>query len=324
MKALIPAAGMGTRLRPHTLNKPKALLPVAGKPILGHIVDDLLEAGIEGFVIIIGFCGGSVREWFHKEYPEVDVTFVEQAEMLGLGHALWTAREAIGDNPFFCILGDTILKADYASLLAAEDNCIAVREVDDPRRFGVVRMDGDSIAEFVEKPEIPPSNLAIVGAYLIRDASALWNAMTDIIENNKRNRGEFQLTDGLQDMLAQGIKFSIAPIEDWYDCGAKETWIETNRVLLEGSKSGDYSQCSIASDVEIVDSKIGAFVSISAGAVIRNCELSDCVIGPNAKVIDSKLSDSLVGESALVSNYTGSVNIGDWCELESGSTKEQK
>jgi len=322
MKALIPAAGMGTRLRPHTLNKPKALLPVAGKPILGHIVDDLLEAGIDGFVIIIGFCGDSVREWFHKEYPEVDVTFVEQAEMLGLGHALWTAREAIGDNPFFCILGDTILKADYASLLAAEDNCIAVREVDDPRRFGVVRMDGDSIAEFVEKPEVPPSNLAIVGAYLIRDAAALWNAMTDIIENNKRNRGEFQLTDGLQNMLAQGMKFSIAPIEDWYDCGAKETWIETNRVLLESSKSDGYSQCSIASDVEIVDSTIGAFVSIASGAVIRNCKLSNCVIGPNAKVVDSKLYNSLVGESALVINYTGSVNIGDWCELESGSTKE--
>ncbi|MBT3316396.1 nucleotidyl transferase, partial [bacterium] len=244
-------------------------------------------------------------------------------EILGLGHALWIAREAIGADPFFCILGDTILKADYTSLLAAEENCIAVREVEDPRRFGVVRMDGDSIAEFVEKPEVPPSNLAIVGAYLIRDASALWNAMTDIIENNKRNKGEFQLTDGLQDMLAQGLKFSIAPIEDWYDCGKKETWIETNRALLETIDSGDYPQCSIASGVEIVDSKIGSFVSIASGAVIRNCELSNCVIGPNAKVVNSKLSDSLVGESASVDNYTGSVNIGDWCELEYGNEKGQ-
>ena len=129
MRALIPAAGVGTRLRPHTLNKPKALLPVAGRPILGHIMDDLLDAGIDGFVLIVGYCGDAARAWVKETYPGVDVTFVEQTERLGLGHAVWTAREALGDEPFFCILGDTILKADYASLLSGDVNTIAVKSV---------------------------------------------------------------------------------------------------------------------------------------------------------------------------------------------------
>ena len=158
MKAVIPAAGIGTRLRPHTLNKPKALLPVAGKPILAHIIDDLTEAGIDGFVLIVGYHGDEVRRWFTRERPDLDITFVEQTERLGLGHAIWTAREALGDEAFFCILGDTILKADYSALLASSNSMIAVREVEDPRRFGVVEMDGESVKRFVEKPDVPPSN----------------------------------------------------------------------------------------------------------------------------------------------------------------------
>ena len=260
MKAVIPAAGIGTRLRPHTLNKPKALLPVAGKPILAHIVDDLAAAGIDGFVIIVGFHGEAVRAWFAAERPHLDITYIEQEQRLGLGHAIWTAREALGDEPFFCILGDTILKADYAALLACPDNMIAVREVADPRRFGVVILDGDRVAGFVEKPAVPPSNLAIVGAYLFRDAPRLWAGLDRVVREDRRTRGEYQLTDGLQLMLEGGAVFRTVTVADWYDCGKPETWLETNRVLLDRERPAAAGgvevtpPCAIAPGVEIVGS----------------------------------------------------------------------
>ena len=320
MKAVIPAAGIGTRLRPHTLNKPKALLPVAGKPILAHIVDDLTAAGIEGFVVIVGYHGDEVRQWFTRERPELDITFVEQSERLGLGHAIWTARKALGDGPFFCILGDTILKADYASLLASANNMIAVREVEDPRRFGVVEMDGSRVKGFVEKPEVPPSNLAIVGAYLFRDSAALWRALDRIVSEDIRTRGEYQLTDALQLMVEDGVPFSTVPVTDWYDCGKKETWLQTNRILLEkgGDKTGTGSMtppCSVARDAEIISSHIGPNVSVGPGAVIKESELSDCVIGSGSRLVGCKLDQSLVGDQCTLTGVTGQINVGDFSEI---------
>ena len=320
MKAVIPAAGIGTRLRPHTLNKPKSLLPVAGKPILAHIMDDLTAAGIDGFVLIVGYHGDEVRRWFSRERPDLDITFVEQTERLGLGHAIWTAREALGDEAFFCILGDTILKADYDSLLASANNMIAVREVDDPRRFGVVEMDGKIVKQFVEKPEVPPSNLAIVGAYLFRDGSALWRALDRIVAEDIRTRGEYQLTDALQMMVEEGIAFNTVPVTDWYDCGKKETWLQTNRILLKrggnlDSPEGIVPPCSVAADVEIQASQIGPNVSVGSGTFIENCELSDCVIGAGSRLVKCKLAQSLVGDQCSLTGVAGQINVGDFSEI---------
>ena len=320
MKAVIPAAGIGTRLRPHTLNKPKALLPVAGKPILAHIMDDLTAAGIDGFVLIVGYHGDKVREWFTRERPDLDITFVEQTERLGLGHAIWTARGALGDEPFFCILGDTILKADYASLLASPDSMIAVREVDDPRRFGVVEMDGDRVKRFVEKPDVPPSNLAIVGAYLFKDGGALWRALDRIVEQDIRTRGEYQLTDALQMMVEEGVPFNTVAVTDWYDCGKKETWVQTNRILLarEGDQSagpGVVAPCFVPADATIKGSDIGPNVSIGSGAVVENCRLSDCVIGAGSRLVGCTLDQSLVGEQCVLEGVSGEINVGDYSEI---------
>ena len=319
MKALIPAAGIGTRLRPHTLNKPKALLPVAGKPILAHIVDDLRLAGIDEFVLVVGFEGEAVRAWFRGAYPGVPVTFVEQTERLGLGHAVWTAREAVGEAPFFCILGDTILKADYAALLGDPANCIAVREVADPRRFGVVELRDGRVVRFVEKPERPASNLAIVGAYLLRDAATLWAALARLVREDRRTRGEYQLTDALQMMVEQGAPFSIAAVTDWYDCGKPETWLETNRVLLDRqpghAPSGATAPCAVAPDAVVTGSRLGPYVSVGPGAVIVDSDLADCVIGSGAEVRGCRLRDSLVGERAVVRGARGRLNVGDYCEV---------
>ncbi len=317
MKAVIPAAGIGTRLRPHTLNKPKALLPVAGKPILAHIMDDLTEAGIDGFVLIVGYYGDAVREWFARERPELDITFVEQTERLGLGHAIWTAREALGTEPFFCILGDTILKADYPQLLGGESNVIAVKEVDDPRRFGVVELDGETVARFVEKPEIPPSNLAIVGAYLFRDAAALWSGLSYVIEGDHKTRGEYQLTDALQHMVEHGSSFTIAGVSDWFDCGKQETWLQTNRILLDRLENQDLPEgviapCSLAPDVVIKDSQVGPHVSLGPGTVVENCHLQDCVVGERSHLQGCTLANSLIGNECKLEKMAGEINIGDF------------
>ena len=321
MKALIPAAGVGTRLRPHTLNKPKALLPVAGKPILAHIMDDLTAAGIDGFVLIVGYHGDAVREWFGRERPELDITFVEQTERLGLGHAVWTAREALGGEEFFCILGDTILKADYATLLAAEHSMIAVREVDDPRRFGVVDMDGDRVRRFVEKPDVPPSNLAIVGAYLFRAPGELWRALDRIVTGDLRTRGEYQLTDALQLMVEAGVPFTTVPVTDWYDCGKQDTWLQTNRVLLErqpaqASRAGVTAPCNIAPDAVIEGgADVGPNVSLGPGCTVTGGSLRDCVVGGGTRLEDCHLIDSLVGGDSILVGVDGAVNVGDFSEI---------
>lgn len=319
MKAVIPAAGIGTRLRPHTLTKPKALLPVAGKPILAHIMDDLTDAGIDGFVLIVGYMGDAVRAWFARERPGLDITFVEQTERLGLGHAIWTARHALGDDPFFCILGDTILKADYASLLGAPTNLIAVREVEDPRRFGVVEMDGTRVKRFVEKPDVPPSNLAIVGAYLFRDAGALWTSLDRVVGEDIRTRGEYQLTDALQMMVEAGRPFATAPVTDWYDCGKAETWLDTNRVLLARaggpSAPGITAPCHVPADTVVRGSRLGPNVSVGAGCVIEDCELADCVIGDGVRLRGCRLDASLVGDHCTLAGVVGSVNLGDYSEI---------
>lgn len=321
MLAVIPAAGIGTRLRPHTLTRPKALLPVAGRPILAHIVDDLACAGVDRFVIVVGYHGQAVRGWFAAERPDLAITYVEQAERLGLGHAIWTAREAVGRAPFFCVLGDTILKADYRALLGCPDNLIAVCEVDDPRRFGVVIKRGGQVAGFVEKPEVPPSNLAVVGAYLLRDGGALFDAMETVIAAGRRTRGEFQLTDGLQLMLERGHAFVTEEVSGWYDCGKADTWLATNRVLLDrDGQRTDHGAVQIHRSARVVESRLGPHVSVGPGAVIEHCEISDAVIGAHSELRHCRLTASLVGDHCRVDHVHGSLNIGDHSSL---SAKEQ-
>jgi len=320
MKAVIPAAGIGTRLRPHTLNKPKALLPVAGKPILAHIVDDLDQAGIDSFVLIVGYHGDAVRTWFAEQRPELDITYVEQEQRLGLGHAIWTARHTIGDESFFCILGDTILKADYQLLLGSANNVIAVREVADPRRFGVVEMERDTVVRFVEKPEIPPSNLAIVGAYLFRDGAALWQALDQVVDQDIRTKGEYQLTDALQIMVTKGIVFNTLAINDWYDCGKSDAWIETNRVLLQRQpgqsvRAGIIEPCYVGSDVDLSGSQIGPHVSVGSGTQIIDSNLSDCVVGSDSSINGCHLTKSLIGDKTQATKVQGEINVGDYCTI---------
>lgn len=202
MRAVIPVAGVGTRLRPHTYSLPKVLLNVAGKPILAHILDSLVEQKITKATIITGYMGALVEEYVSKRYTDIEFEFVEQTERLGLGHAIWTGRNTYNDEELMIILGDTIFDVDLSVAFNSEANSIGVKEVDDPRRFGVVvKNERNKISKLVEKPEQFVSNLAIVGIYHIRNTRLLIDSLNKLMDENIRTRGEYQLTDALQLMI---------------------------------------------------------------------------------------------------------------------------
>ena len=195
--AVVPVAGAGTRLRPHTHTYPKVLLTVGDKPIIGHILDDLRAAGIKKVCMVVGYLGDKIKDYVSKNYKGLDVSYVEQAEQNGLGHAIWLTRRNV-TGPVLVMLGDTILDADLAKFMTSKDDCIAVKEVADPRRFGVVETKGGYISAMVEKPEHPKTNLAIVGIYSFRNSSALYNSLEKLVDSGQTTKGEIQFTDAME------------------------------------------------------------------------------------------------------------------------------
>ena len=245
MKVVIPVAGAGTRLRPHTYTQPKPLMPVAGKPIIRFIVDKLVEAGLTDFVFVIGYLGEKIRDFIEQAYPDLQTEFVYQESREGSAHAIWTAREAIEDeDEIFIAFGDTIFDVDLRQMLDSEYSCLGVKKVGDPREFGVAEIDENGFAtRMVEKPRIPKSNMAIVGLYKVKEVSVLLRVINHMIQHDLRSVGEFQLTDALQLMLEQGIRFQTFTVNNWFDCGRKEVLLETNAMLLgrRGYATDDFS-----------------------------------------------------------------------------------
>ncbi len=318
MHAIIPVAGIGTRLRPFTHTLPKVLVNVAGKPILGHILDSLVAQGVTSATIITGYKGELVEEYVRTTY-NLNVTFVEQEEMLGLGHAIWIARESLKEEPVLIILGDTVFDVDLSVLATSQFSSLGVKFVDDPRRFGVVIEDGGFVTSLVEKPETLVSNQAIVGLYFIRRPSVLRTALETLIDKDIRTKGEYQLTDALQLMVDAGEKFTTFPVEGWYDCGKPETLLLTNRFLLtnSGEMPAAPKGCVFVPPVHvhptaiIEHSVIGPYASVSKGAVVRSSIIRDSIICDSATVADIALNHSIIGENAEVTGRFSSINIGN-------------
>jgi glucose-1-phosphate thymidylyltransferase len=322
MKAIIPVAGVGSRLRPHTYSQPKVLLNVAGKPIIGHIMDKLIESGIDEAIIIVGHLGDQIENYIETHYS-IKLTFVAQSKQLGLAHAVHMCRShVIDDEPLFIILGDTIFDVDLKPVLSSDISSLGVKEVEDPRRFGVAVTEGDRIVKLVEKPDQPVSNLALVGLYFIRRADMLFNSIDHIIENNITTKGEFQLTDALQYMIDHGEPFSTFTIQGWYDCGTPETLLATNEVLLgKNHKDKSLPGCIINPPVFIADSAmatnaiIGPNVTIGEDAVVNDAIITNSIIGQKSQVSDIMLDGSIVGSNAVVSAIGHELNIGDFSEI---------
>jgi glucose-1-phosphate thymidylyltransferase len=329
MKVIIPAAGIGKRLRPHTHTMPKPLIPVAGKTIIAFIIDKFLEAGLNDFVFVLGYMSEQIEEYLDQHYPDVDKTYVKQAKRLGLGHAIWSARDCIKDDEEVVImLGDTILELDVSAFLSGPNSSLGIRKVKDPRLFGVVEYDKDGVVtRLVEKPKIPKSNQAIVGLYKVNDIGLLLECLDYNITNQIKTLGEFHLTDGLMGMIEKGHRIDTFEVVNWYDCGQKEILLETNRMLLKRYSKVEQHQIkdsiiippvAIGDNCEIKHSIIGPNVTIANNAEISNSILSDSIVGNYANITDLILDKSLIGNDVVISGKRQTLNIGDNNELELG------
>jgi len=326
MRAIIPVAGMGTRLRPHTYTAPKVLLHVAGKPILGHILDELVALDLTTITFVVGYMGESIREYVRSAYPQIEADYAEQEETLGLGHAIWLARTTVADpdEPVLIVLGDTLFRADLRPVLRSEYSMIGVKKVGDPRRFGIVEIEDGFITRLVEKPQEPPSDLAIVGIYYLKRSGPLFEALDKIIAEGRRSAGEFQLTDALQDMLDRGEKMKIFAVEGWFDCGKPETMLETNRRLLElkhSASAREYAErfpdsiinapVYIAPTAVIENSIVGPYVAVAEGSVIKNSIVTNSILSSNASVRNMILTESIVSDRAKIEGEAYRLNVGD-------------
>lgn len=329
MKAIIPVAGAGTHLRPHTYTQPKPLIPVAGKPIIAFIIDQLVKQGVDDFVFIIGYLGEKIRFFVESNYPNIKKTFIEQTERQGLGHAIWTARDAIFDaNEIFIILGDTIFDVEMGIYLHHKNSCVGTKKVSDPRFFGVVEVTNENIVtRLIEKPRIPKTNLALVGLYKIKEVKELLSALDHNITFGIKTLGEYQLTDALMKMVENGVRFDALPVDNWYDCSKKDVLLETNAMLL---KNADYVSedlpsfyntvinhpVSIGNNCNISNSIIGPNVTIGENATIQFAIINDSIIGNYANIEEIVLQHAVVGNDTSIKGLRQSLNIGDNTEID--------
>ena len=325
MKAIIPVAGFGTRLKPHTLTAPKVLLPVAGKPILGHILDRIRKLDISEVIFITGYMEDAIRDYVDNNF-KIKAKYIQQKELLGLGHAVSLAGRHFGKEPLLIILGDTIFEADLSTLVSQDQSAICVREVEDPSRFGVVLTENKKITRLIEKPVTPVSNLAIVGIYFIREPMKLRQALSTLIKKKHLTRNEYQLTDALQMMIEKGTQMQVFPVKGWYDCGKPETLLRTNQYMLDANKRKSPKQYNknsviippvfIGKNVKISKSVIGPYVSIDSNAEIEGSVISDSLIGRQAQVTGCLLNKSIVGNHAVVTSFNKKLNVGDFSTLQ--------
>lgn len=324
MKVMILLAGLGTRLRPHTYSKPKPLIPVAGKPVLGHILDRLAGLDITETIFIVGYLGEQIQQYVTQYYPHIHARYVEQTEMRGQAHAINLAREHI-DQPVLIIFGDTIWETDFTRLARVQsDGLIYVKPVQDPRRFGVAVVHDGYVTRLVEKPTTPISNLAVVGVYYFRNWRALLQSIEQVIARDIQLKGEYFLADAMQLMLDAGARLEVETIPVWEDCGTREAILKTNRYLLDQRSYARAIEGSvvippvyISDSAQIKSSIIGPYVSISDGAVIENSILRDCIVSENAHIENRVMEQSLIGKDARVRGTFQRMNVGDSSEIDS-------
>lgn len=327
MKAIIPVAGVGSRLRPHTFTKPKVLLNVAGKPILGHILDTLADSGVTKVSLIIGQMGDLIENYVRANH-NLPAEFAVQQEPRGLADAVSLGLDE-HDEQVLVILGDTIFETALKDVLQnSQTTSLGVKTVQDPRRFGVVELTPDGrVARLVEKPETPKSNLVLVGIYLIRNAPLLRSCINTLFERELTTRGEYQLTDALQLMIEHGEPITTFPVSEWFDCGKPETLLATNRHLLEREQNCTPPECPGAMVVPPVyihpsavleRAVIGPYATIGNGAIVRDAMVRDSILGEGAHVESALISGSLVGNNSTIVGYFQRYNLGDSSEIESG------
>jgi len=324
MKVIIPLAGKGTRLRPHTHLVPKPMMKVAGKPVMSYVLDDLKKLGnVEQIIYITGHLKETVEKFAVKEW-NVPSVFVEQKVQDGTAGAVALAKPHV-DQPVLIVFVDTIFDADLSKVKSVDaDGIIWVKEVEDYQRFGVVVTDDKgNMTKIVEKPKTPISRRANIGLYYIRNWKLLYEGIDHVLSQPK-NQGEYYLTDAFQYMIDKGARIQVVDVEGWYDAGKIDTMLETNQAMLARGRSrkpktsGDSTIIDpvyIEDGVTITKSKIGPNVSIGAGSVLDGAEISHSIIGDRAKITKSVLVNSLVGDDTVLTGVKGEVTLGDHSEV---------
>ena len=326
LKIVIPMAGLGTRLRPHTWSKPKQLVSVAGKAVLDHVLDTLStlpkEVDVE-LVSIVGYLGGQIEEHIAQNYPELKNHTVVQENPRGQSHALWLAREYL-HGPMLMIFADTLIETDLSFLPEEQAEAIAwVKPVEDPRRFGVAVVNDEGWVErLIEKPQDISNNLAVVGFYYFQHAEDLVAAIEEQMERDLQLKGEYFLADAINIMLENGLRMRIQKVDVWLDAGTSEALLETNRYLLEHGE--DNSEEAIQREGVVINppvfihktasvhgSVIGPYVSLGAGCQVNGSIIQDSILEDQAQATSVILVESLVGRCAKVSRRPGVVNAGD-------------
>ena len=334
MKIIVPMAGRGTRLRPHTLTLPKPLLPIAGKPVVQRLMEDIAQIcidPIDEIAYIIGDFGKEVENMLVGVAEKLGAkgSIYYQDTPLGTAHAILCAQDSL-TGPVVVAFADTLFRAEF-KLDSSLDGVIWTKRVENPKAFGVVKKDAEGyITDFVEKPETFVSDEAIIGIYYFKDGAYLRSEMQYLIDNDIKEKGEFQLTNAMENMKNKGSKFKTGTVDEWMDCGNKDVVLETNSKVLEFVKSEEVlvspkatienseiiEPCFIGEGAVVKDSKIGPYVSIGEGSQVDSVELVNTIIGKESVVENIHLMNSMIGNKVVFNGAYSSVSIGDFTRLE--------
>lgn len=329
-------AGRGSRLRPHTLTVPKPLIPIAGKPIVQRLVEDIAKVvnePIEEIAFVIGKDFGKEIEEKLQNIAvglEAKASIYIQDQPLGTGHAIMSAEPSLS-GPAVVAYADTLFKADF-SIPDDTDAMIWVKQVDNPRAYGVVNLnDKGQITDLVEKPEHPESDLAVIGIYYFKDVGILKNKLQQVLDENLVRGGEYQINDGIEKMKSEGNIFKPGKVDEWMDCGNKTVTIETNTRILEHLKNGEEKlisdhveihnseitePCFIDESVKIINAKIGPYVSLGKGTIVKNTTIKNSLVQEHAEISNAKLDNAMIGNYAKFDGNFTSISIGDYSVLE--------
>jgi len=335
MKVIIPLAGFGKRMRPHTWSKPKPLVNVAGKPVLSHILDKLanLDVEVDELIFIVGWLGEQIAEYYQASGYPYPARYVEQRELLGQAHAIWLAREHLA-GPVLIIFVDTIFEADLGGLETSDlDGMLYVKEVQDPRRFGVAATGDDGlVTRLVEKPDNFDNRLAVVGVYYIRDAAWLLHAIQELMDRDLQTKGEFYLADAFNLMFEEGARFGVREVSVWEDCGTPQDVLKTNRYLLEHGRDNGQRGWAIqsvvippvyiAASARVEQSIVGPYVTIAENSVVLRSIIRDSIIDEGAYIDDTMLDRSLIGKDAVVRGRYRVLNVGDSSQVDFAQVEE--
>ena len=325
---LIPAAGQGKRMLPLTYRLPKVMLPVAGRPVIYHILDKVRLLGIKNFIIVTNYLKEFIESEVLLNYPDLNIKFVEQKEMKGLGHACFQgSRDIPRDSSLLIVYGDTLFEADLSKIINSNLVYIGASNTEDPSKFGIIELDskGEFIKSFIEKPERPPTDLAIAGVNFFPKAGLFFDALEYIINNNFKTKGEYQVTDAY-DYLVKKRKVLMKHfiLDGWFDCGTPNALLKTNQVLLSKKKSflrENFQNTEIIDPIYIGENctikncKIGPYTSIGAETKIKNSKITNSIIENNCQITSSFLKDSFIGSKSKIKDFSGNLILSANCQV---------